>query len=243
MDDKTRISPGKGSRDADEQVQDLKKELARQERAAFDKAEKLKIAYLSTVKALVRAIEIKDPYTRGHYELVSRYACSTARQMGLDADVLDRVRIGGMLMDIGKIAIDSRLLIKKTPLSEEEFEIIRTHVRIGAEITDPIVYPWEISRLIYQHHERFDGSGYPEGIAGDRIMVEAQILGICDSFVAMMADRAFREAYSKSFTVDTLKDESGRKFSPKVAEAFVQVVEGGKSEIMEDFARFFDEME
>ena len=204
-----------------------------------DGEERLRIAYLSTMKSLVKAIEIKDPYTRGHYELVSKYAVAAGKRLELDPESLDRLRLGGLLMDIGKIAIDTALWTKKGELSDEEREILRSHIRIGAEITDPIVYPWNLSEVIYQHHERYDGSGYPRGLKGDDILMESQILGICDSFVAMMASRAFRKAYSREHTVQTLKDEAGGKFNPEVVDVFVKVLESGESEMMEDFAKFY----
>jgi len=220
-------------------IKNLQGDLEKAQSRQSEDEERLRIAYLSTMNTLVKAIEFKDPFTKGHYELVSKYAVAIGKRLHLGPEELDRLRLGGLLMDIGKIAIDTALWTKKESLSEKEREILHSHIRIGAEITDPIIYPWNLSEVIFQHHERYDGSGYPKGLIGEKIIIEAQILGICDSFLAMMANRAFREAYSRSFTISTIKEESGRKFDPKVVEAFVEVVESGESEMMEDFAMFY----
>jgi len=198
---------------------------------------RLKIAYEAAIQSLVRAIESKDPYTAGRYELVSKYAVTTGRALGLPAEDLDRLRAGGLLMDLGKVGIDNNLLVKVERLTPAEEEIIKSHVDIGAEILDPIVYPWDVSTLVYQHHERYDGSGYPEGLAGEEILLEARILGVCDSFVAMMASRAYRDAYSRDFTVRTLMGESGKLYDPRVVEAFIGVLENNKEAVMEDFEK------
>ncbi|MCC6157659.1 MAG: HD-GYP domain-containing protein [Deltaproteobacteria bacterium] len=219
---------------------DLRRLLDRTAERLADADAKLRIAHLSTIQTLVRAVEFKDPYRKGHYEMVSKLAVATGRRMGLDDETIDRLRFGGMLMDVGKIAVDTSLLTKQQPLSDVELAAIREHVRVGAQILDPIVHPWEIGELVFQHHERWDGSGYPRGLAGEDILIEARILGICDSFVAMMATRAFRAAFSRTLTLEMIRDESGRKFDPGVVEAFVAVVESGPDALMDEFARHFD---
>ncbi len=220
-------------------VAELENNLAHERAKKNDGEERLRIAYLSTMKSLVKSIEIKDPYTRGHYELVSKYAVAVGKRLDMGPEELDRVRLGALLMDIGKIAIDTALWTKKESLTEEEQAALREHIRFGAEITDPIVYPWNISEVIYQHHERYDGSGYPKGLRGDKILPEAQVLGICDSFLAMMADRAFRQAYSRDFAVNTIREESDRKFNARIVQAFVEVLENKENDLLDDFSTFF----
>jgi HD-GYP domain-containing protein (c-di-GMP phosphodiesterase class II) len=235
MDEKRLAELQEENRRLKEQVAALKSRLADGDKMVADGEAKLRIAYEAAVQSLVRAVESKDPYTKGHYDLVSRYAVETGKRLGLSEEALNQLRISALLMDIGKVAIDNSLLAKTAPLTQQEEEIIRSHVRIGAEILDPIVYPWDISAIVYQHQERFDGSGYPEHIKGDQILVEAKILGICESFVAMMAKRAFREAYSRDFTMGILREESGRKFDPRVVKAFTEVLENRENLFPQDF--------
>lgn len=204
-----------------------------------DSEARLRIAHQAALVSLVRAIEFKDPYRRGHYELVARYAVAVGRKMGLGEPVQERLRVGGMLMDIGKVAIDSSLLIKVEPLSDAEWETVRSHVEIGARILEPIVDPWEIADVVFEHHERWDGSGYPRGLAGEKILIEARILGICDSFVAMATARAFRKAFSRDLATAALVEEKGRHFDPEVTEAFLAVIRDENEGIVEDVARLF----
>jgi len=235
MSDEKKISDLRGENERlKSEVAKLKAQLAREDKQIDLGEARLRIAYEASVQSLVQAIESKDPFTRGRYELVSRYAVVVGRRLGLDEEALDCLRTGGLLMDIGKVGIDNSLLTKAEPITREEEKIIMSHVAVGAQILDPIVYPWDISTLIYQHHERFDGSGYPEGLKGDEISMEAGILGICDSFIAMMADRAYRGAYGREFTIKELKQESGKKYDPRIVEAFIGVLESGEAPAIEN---------
>jgi len=222
------------------EIKSLRGRLSEEDKEISASREKLRIAHEAAIQALVRAIESKDPFKKGHYDFVSKYAVVTGRKLGLEAGSLNRLRIGGLLMDIGNVAVDNSLLAKADPLSEREEGIIRSHVRIGAQILDPITSPWEIGTLVYQHHERYDGSGYPEGLKGEEILIEARILGLCDSFVAMVGPRAFRDAYSRTFTFTTIGEESGNKFDPEVVEAFIDEAKRDDSEMMADFSELFD---
>jgi HD-GYP domain-containing protein (c-di-GMP phosphodiesterase class II) len=116
------------------------------------------------------------------------------------------------LLDIGKIGISGDILTKKEDLTAEERKVLETHVSIGAQIVEPIIYPWDVSTLVYQHHERLDGSGYPERLRGDDITLEARILGLADSFVAMIVRRAYRDAHGETEVLEYLRREADRTF-------------------------------
>lgn len=184
---------------------------------------RLKIAYLSTIQALMRAIEAKDPYTVGHAEAVSRVAVAVARYLRMSEDECERVRIAGTLLDVGKIGIAGDILLKEDELTDEEREELQKHVAIGAQIVEPILYPWDVSTLIFQHHERIDGSGYPEKLSGGDIEVEAKVLGLADAFVAMIAKRAYRDAHSEEEVFAYFRRQAGKSFDAKCAEALSAV--------------------
>jgi HD-GYP domain-containing protein (c-di-GMP phosphodiesterase class II) len=188
------------------EVHALSQALAKGDEALATTEIRLKLAYLATIQALVRAIEAKDPYTVGHSAMVAKVAVAVARQSGLSEDERERLRISGTLLDIGKIGIAGSILVKQDELSEEERLALREHVKIGAQIVEPIIYPWDISSLLYQHHERLDGSGYPEALKGDEIEFEARVLGLADAFVAMLADRAYRKALGEKEVMNYFYD-------------------------------------
>lgn len=198
--------------------------------------QQLKLSYLATVQALVRAIEIKDPYTVGHSELVSKYAAACAAKMGYNEEDSERVKIAGMLLDIGKIGVSQEILLKPGPLSDAEQQIVETHPKFGAEILEPLVHPFDVSEIVFQHHERMDGTGYPLKIKSDQINMEARILGVADSFVAMKTKRAWREAYDVADIRAYLKGQAGKKFDSQVVDVFFQVIDAGPEEIERELA-------
>jgi len=194
------------------EVAALKQALDRGEEALALGEVRLRLAYLATIQALVRAIEAKDPYTVGHSTMVSKVAVAIARRLDLTEDEQERVRIAGTLLDVGKIGIAREILVKTDDLTPAERETLETHVKIGVQIVEPILYPWDVAALIYQHHERLDGSGYPSRLPGDQIELEAKILGLADSFVAMLARRAYREPLTETEVTAHFHREAGRTF-------------------------------
>ncbi|PLX88501.1 MAG: hypothetical protein C0614_02455 [Desulfuromonas sp.] len=183
--------------------------------------------YLSTVQAMVSAIEASDAYTRGHSERVTSYSLALARQMALEEHQLQQLEQAAVLHDIGKIGIDVGLLHKKEKLSEADVDILKLHPSIGVRILEPIKFLAPICEIIAQHHERFDGRGYPNSLRGNQMRIEAKILAVCDTYDAMTSDRPYRKALSHEIAVQEIKDHSGSQFDPDVAAAFLEICEQG----------------
>jgi putative nucleotidyltransferase with HDIG domain len=219
------------------EIQALRQALARGDDALANTEIKLTLAYLATIQALMRAIEAKDPYTLGHSAMVSRVALAISRQLGLSEEERERLRIAGILLDVGKIGVPHEILVKTGELTEAERKALETHVKIGAEIVEPVIYPWEIATLIYQHHERLDGSGYPQALTGDQIEFDARILGLADAFVAMLADRAYRRAYGEKAVLEHFTKQAGRTFDDACVAALAQLL-AGDAELREEVAKF-----
>jgi putative nucleotidyltransferase with HDIG domain len=183
--------------------------------------------YLNTVQALVSAIEASDAYTRGHSERVTRYSLALARQIGLSADSVKKLEQAAILHDIGKIGVDVALLHKEGKLSPEDIDILHQHPIIGVRILDPIHFLNNVLKIIEQHHERFDGKGYPHGIDGKDQLIEARILAVADTYDAMTSDRPYRKALSHDIALQEIADHAGTQFDPEVADAFFQLCKEG----------------
>lgn len=181
--------------------------------------------YLNTVHALVSAIEASDPYTRGHSERVTRYSLALGRHMGLDNDAMNRLEQAAILHDIGKIGIDIYLLHKEEELSEEDFEKLQRHPEIGDRILEPIGFFKDVRKIILQHHERYDGKGYPNNLKQDEILLESRILAVADTYDAMTSTRPYRSALSHETTIQEIREHAGTQFDPVVASNFIEMCE------------------
>jgi len=179
--------------------------------------------YLSTVQALVSAIEASDSYTRGHSERVTRYAMAIAEEMALPEDTLRNLEQAAILHDIGKIGIDINLLHKKGKLDKQDITTLQKHPEIGQHILGPIHFLCSISDIVAQHHERFDGEGYPGGLQGTDILLEARILSVADTFDAMTSNRPYRSARLREDAITEIREMSGTQFDPEVVTAFLRV--------------------
>lgn len=164
-------------------------------------------------------MKAKDPYAVQHQQRVTRIALSIAGQMGLPVDSREKIRIAGTLHDSGKISVPNEILV----MSELEFAIIKTHPMVGYEILNPLALPQSTSRIILQHHERWNGSGYPHGLAGDDNLLEARILGVADVVEAMAADRPYRPALGIDRALEEISQNKGSLYDPVVAEACSQL--------------------
>ena len=182
--------------------------------------------YLATVKSLALAIDAKDQYTHQHILRVQRYAVATARQMGMAGDDLDGLATGALLHDIGKLGVPEYVLLKPGRLTEEEFDKIKKHPEIGAAILDPVSFPWPVLPVVQHHHERWDGTGYPDGLAGEAIPLTARILAVGDVYDALTTNRSYRQAWTHERALALIQEKSGVHFDPVVVEAFVQVIDG-----------------
>jgi putative nucleotidyltransferase with HDIG domain len=180
-----------------------------------------KQSLINGVQMLVHALEAKDPYTSGHSTRVSRYAVKTAVQLGYTGDKLEQLRLGGELHDIGKIGTREDILNKPGPLSPDEFEHIKGHVVLGERILAPsLAESPVVLRVVRSHHERMDGSGFPDGLAGDQIPVEARIVAVVDAFDAMTTNRAYRPSRTPVDAVEELRRCAGAHFDTDVVDAF-----------------------
>jgi putative nucleotidyltransferase with HDIG domain len=197
------------------------------------KQEELAELYLSTIKSLALAVDAKDRYTHQHIIRVQRYAVAIAEEMGLEGDELQGVRTGALLHDIGKLGIPEQVLLKPGALTDEEFEMIREHPEIGASILGPVKFPWPVLPSVKYHHERMDGSGYPDGLRGDEIHLTARIMAVADVYDAVTSTRSYREARTHEEALRIIEDGSGRLFDPAVVDAFKRVVEG----VVQEMAR------
>lgn len=184
--------------------------------------------YLNTIHALVSAIEASDSYTRGHSERVTRYSLAIAKKLGLSAERLKIMERAAILHDIGKIGINVSLLHKVERLTSEDVLDLQQHPNIGIKILEPIEFLNDVRLCIAQHHERFDGKGYPSGMAGEELLLESRILAIADSFDAMTSDRPYRKALHMEIAIKELVDHAGTQFDPTIVPHFVELLRQGE---------------
>lgn len=181
--------------------------------------------YLATVKAFVAAIEAKDPYTRGHSERVTSFSLAMAERLGLSGRDMEDIRTAALLHDVGKIGVKEEILNKTTSLTDEEYRIVKMHPLIATKIVEQIPLLADVIPIIAHHHERYDGNGYLDGLAGEEIPLGARILAVADAFDAMISERPYHSALSFTEAVGELKRNAGSQFDPKVVEAFCEVLE------------------
>jgi len=181
--------------------------------------------HLATIEALARAVEAKDQTSHTHIRRVQTYAVALARAAGLTQyDELQGVKTAAVLHDIGKLAVPEHILSKPGPLTEEEFQKVRIHPTVGAEIVAAVPFPYPVAPLIQSHHERWDGTGYPAGLKGEEIPLGARILAVADTFDALMADRPYKRAMSSQEAAALLEREAGKALDPKLVAAFVALL-------------------
>ena len=185
--------------------------------------ERLRMGLVSTIQVVSKAAEAKDPYTAGHQLRVSRLAREIAQEMGLDSDRVEGIRLGAMVHDIGKIQVPSEILSKPGRLSTNEFELIKDHCLIGYNILKDIEFPWPIAEIAYQHHERLDGSGYPQGLKGDAICLEARIVAVADVVEAIGSHRPYRPSLGNQVALDEIANKRGKHYDPKVVDACLKI--------------------
>jgi len=188
--------------------------------------EDLRSTYMRTIKVLAQAIDARDHYTHSHSENVAKYATIIASEMGLPAKEIETLRQACELHDLGKIGIEDCILAKVEPLTEEEWLQIRKHPLIGAQILEPLTFLNDVIDLVRQHHEHYDGTGYPEGRRGEDIHLGARIIHLADAYEAMRSARSYRKIpLTKEAAVEEIKTHSGTQFDPKVVQAFLRVLD------------------
>lgn len=179
--------------------------------------------------AISRALEIRDEYTSSHQRNVAHLCELIADQMHLSEDQKQGLIVGALVHDIGKIAIPSQLLNKTGKLMPVEYELLKNHSEIGSSIFNNVDFPWPIVDIIEQHHERLDGSGYPKGLKGNQILMEARVVAVADTFDAMASDRPYRKALGAQAAIQTLKQGRNRLYDPYVVDAFLLCYEQDKT--------------
>lgn len=194
---------------------------------------RIELTYDETLRALGAALDLRDTETAGHSERVSRYTLQMAKNMGCSNDELRQIARGSYLHDIGKIGIPDSILLKEGKLTLEEIETMQTHVRIGYDLVSRIAFLAPAAAIVLTHQERYDGTGYPQGLVGKEIPLGARIFAVADTLDAMTSDRPYRRALTFSTARDEITRESGRQFDPDVVGVFLGVPE----EVWEDIRR------
>ncbi len=182
----------------------------------------------ATLLSLAQTIELKDPYTRGHCERVAHYATLLADALGMDAEKRQNIKYGSWLHDFGKIGVPETILNKEAPLSEAEWEVIRRHPQWGAEIAVQAALHPDIVNIIRCHHEKYDGSGYPQGISGRQIPLEARIVSIADSFDAVSSDRPYRKGFDLDESLRIIACDKTSCFDPELVEIMMTILKQEK---------------
>lgn len=185
--------------------------------------EKLKKIVESVINAMVKMVETKDPYTAGHERHVAKLASAIARELGFSEDKAEEIKMTALIHDIGKMFIPSEILVKPGKLTEEEFAFIKLHTYHGYEILKTIDFPWDVAPIVLQHHERYDGSGYPQRLKGDDILLEARILSVADVVEAITFHRPYRPGHGLEKAIQEISRFRGSLYDPDVVDACLRL--------------------
>ncbi|MBP9995674.1 MAG: HD domain-containing protein [Lachnospiraceae bacterium] len=200
-------------------------------KAVEDERERVATVSLQTIMSISNAVDAKDKYTQQHSQRVSEYSCIIAEALGWDEEKVEELRQIALLHDIGKIAVSDTILNKPGKLTDEEFAIMKSHAVAGSEILRDLTILPNVTLGAKYHHERYDGKGYPTGICGEDIPIEARIIGLADAFDAMNSNRVYRNRLTKDVIVEELKKGRGTQFDPKLIDVFMPIA----IDIMDDF--------
>jgi PAS domain S-box-containing protein/putative nucleotidyltransferase with HDIG domain len=184
---------------------------------------RLKQSLDSTISALASALELRDPYTAGHQQRVTDLACAIAEEMGLPEEQIDGIRMAGLIHDIGKINIPAEILNKPGQLTEIEYSLFKNHPQVGHDVLQNVEFPWPVAQIVLQHHERMDGSGYPQALSGDEIMLEARILAVADIVEAIASHRPYRPARGAGDALEEILHNKGTLYDSEVVDACLRV--------------------
>jgi PAS domain S-box-containing protein/putative nucleotidyltransferase with HDIG domain len=178
---------------------------------------------VTVVNALASTVEMKDQYTAGHQPRVTQLACAIAKEMGLPEEQIEGIRMAGLIHDIGKIMIPAEILNKPGPLTEIQYEMVKMHPRAGYDILKDIKFPWPVAQIVLQHHELMDGSGYPRGLSGEKILLEARILAVANVVEAMVSHRPYRAAYGINEALAEISENRDILYDPVVVDACLKL--------------------
>ena len=196
--------------------QDLEKMVA-------ERTSKLKEALDGIIHVIALTVEIRDPYTAGHQLGVARLAFAIAKEMGLSEDQAEGVRVAGTIHDLGKISVPAEILSRPGQINEMEFGIIKTHPQTGYDILKGMEFPWPLAQTVLQHHERMDGSGYPQGSSGENTLLEARILAVADVIEAIASHRPYRPALGTEKALEEVQQNRGTLYDPEVVDACLKL--------------------
>jgi hypothetical protein len=180
-------------------------------------------AVLHALQAIAVALESRDPYTAGHQRRVAKLAVAIGQTLGMDEQRLQGLRVAGIVHNLGKVFLPWNILAREGPLSAVEFGLVKTHPQLGHEILQEFDFPWPLAEIVLQHHERLDGSGYPSGLRGDEILLEARIITVADVVEAMVSDRRYRPARDISTALEEIAENRGRYYDPGVVNACLRL--------------------
>jgi HD-GYP domain-containing protein (c-di-GMP phosphodiesterase class II) len=218
----------KGAESFNEEDLQMLQSIANQAAVAIENANlyrQVQKSYFDTIKALVQAVEEKDPYTRGHSERVTTFSVKIAEKMGFSSRQVQAIRYGGVLHDVGKIGINVNIIQKPGRLTQEEFTLIKNHPLIGERIISPIAFLKDVLPVVSQHHERYDGKGYPLGLDGSKMAPEARVLAVADAYDAMRTVRPYRNPLPRKEAIAELRRCSGTQFDPIVVEHSLEILD------------------
>ncbi|MCX8053770.1 MAG: HD-GYP domain-containing protein [Armatimonadetes bacterium] len=187
---------------------------------------KIRKAYLKSITALAAAVETKESGTVGHAQRVARLTVELARRLGLEGRDLERIEYAALLMDMGKANVPQRLLNKSDPLTSEEWEILKSHPKLGAEMVAAVPFLADLKEIVMHHHELWDGTGYPDGLAGEDIPLASRILCVTADYDAMISDRPYHtRPLTPEEAIEEIRKGSGTKYDPRVAEVFLEMLD------------------
>jgi len=198
-------------------------EIKRAEKKLLQSYQKLQKTMEGTINTIGKIVETRDPYTAGHQKNVSQLATFIAQEMKLPQDKIEGIRVASLVHDVGKISVPAEILNKPTKLSEIEYSLIKDHAQIGHDILKSIDFSYPIARIVLQHHERIDGSGYPNNLKGNKILLEAKIIGVADVVEAMSSHRPYRPAWGIDKALEEISKNKGILYDPKVADACLKL--------------------
>ncbi|MEW6666527.1 MAG: HD domain-containing phosphohydrolase [Thermodesulfobacteriota bacterium] len=205
----------------------------RLEQMVADRTVKLQETLDGVIQVVALTVESRDPYTAGHQRRVAELACAMAEKMGFSQDRVKGVRMAGLIHDLGKISVPAEILSRPARLSDMELALIKEHPQAGFDILNGIHFPWPIAEVVLHHHERLDGSGYPGGLKGDEIRLEARIMAVADVVEAMASHRPYRPALGIEAALDEIREKRGISYDPEPVDACLELFRTGRFEFKE----------
>jgi putative nucleotidyltransferase with HDIG domain len=207
-----------------DRTRDMVSELRKKNDALEKYSDQISKLNEGLLETLAEIIDLRDPYVLGHSRRVTKLATEIAQRLGLHEKQVDLVRKGSLLHDIGKLGITKSILGKPSRLSSEEYEVMKTHPELGSALLEKSPHLRPLIPIVQQHHEHYNGEGYPDKLTGNQITIEARIVSISDAIEAMLSDRPYRKSRTTAFIIEELKRNSGTQFDPKLVDVAVQLL-------------------